>query len=71
MLYRPVANEDHEKKESSQHVAGVHQAEEDLHVLVIPTRLPIITVDEKMNAFNDPEDSHDEKKPEVQSLKDK
>ena len=63
-----LANEDDEKKESSQHVARVHQAEEDLHILVFPTRLPIIAVDDKMNTFNDPQNSHDKKKLEVQGL---
>ena len=64
-----LANEDHEKKETPQHVAGVHQAEEDLHILISRTRLPVLAVDEKMNALNDPQDSHHKKQLEVECLK--
>ena len=63
-----LADKDNEEKEASQNVAGVHQAEEDLHVLVSRTRLPILAVDEEMNAFNDPENAQDKKKLEIQSL---
>ena len=64
----PLADEDEEHEEASQHVAAVDNSEEDLNRLDILTRFSIVVVDDEMETLNAPKNAKDQEKLEEKNL---
>ena len=64
----PLADENDEHEEASQHVAAVDNSEEDLNRLDILTRFSIVVVDDEMDTLNAPKNAKDQEKLEEENL---
>ena len=65
----PLADEDDEQEESSQHVAAVNDSEEDANGFVSLAWLTIVVVDDEVDTLNDPQNTQNQKKFCVENLK--
>ena len=62
------ADEDEEEKEAAQHVAEIDDPEEHGKEQTMLTGSVSLCMDQEMNAFDDPKDSENKKKFEVEDL---
>ena len=67
----PLADEDDEQEESSQHVAAVNDSEEDTNRFVSLAWLTIVMVDDEVDTLNDPQNTKNQKEFCVENLKKK
>ena len=67
----PLADEDDEQEESSQHVAAVNDSEEDANRIVSLAWVTIVVVDDEVDALNDPQNTKNKIKFYVENLKKK
>ena len=65
----PLADEDDEQEESSQHVAAVNDSEEDTNRFVSLAWLTIVMVDDEVDTLNDPQNTKNQKEFCVENLK--
>ena len=65
----PLADKDDEKKEPSQHVAGIQNPEGYLDILAGLAGLIVMVVDKEMNSLNGPQNAKDQEQFQVKDLK--